>query len=132
MVIVGAKAGIATVVQLTSRCLKISRKFFSPSKHSSKDLERLSSVLYSLNSFVTNLQTHHPLHEDIEIRLLAFSHLEKPLMICREALRLIEIRLNSMSLFGKQLTRARFDSMLNKAMDIFTGSKFPLLPCTAK
>ena len=60
MVIVGAKAGIATVVQLTGRCLKISRKFFSPSKHSSRELERISSVMYSLNSFVTHSTNTSP------------------------------------------------------------------------
>ena len=120
--IVGAKAGIATIVQLTGSYINISHKFFGPSKHSSKDLKRISTILYSLNSFVIHLQTHHQLHEDAEIRLLPLSLLKKPLSRYRRALKLVHIRLNSMSPLEKQGTGARFDSKLNKAMDITAES----------
>ncbi len=52
---VGAEATIATIVQLTGSCLEIGCKVLSPSKHISKDLDRISSVLYSLNGSGTNL-----------------------------------------------------------------------------
>ena len=55
---VGAEASTATILQLTGSCLKIGRKVLSPSKHISKDLDRISSVRYSLNGSVKNLQTY--------------------------------------------------------------------------
>ena len=69
MEVVGAEASVATIVQLTEIYLKISRKVLGSSGHSSKDLDRISSIMCSLNGFVTNLQTHHQFHEGDEIRL---------------------------------------------------------------
>ena len=46
MEVVGAEASIATIVQLTDNYLKISRKVLGPSRHSSKDLDRISSIMY--------------------------------------------------------------------------------------
>ena len=104
------------VGQVTAACLKSSRTYVGPSHHSSKDLQGMSSDLYSFNAAISNLQTHLEIHQEDQVRLDAFEKLKKPLKISEENLNQLRTRLEDATFLKKHLLGIRFDKPLNECL----------------
>lgn len=123
MEVIGLTASIIAIVQLTGSCIKIGGRYLGPTKHTSKDLNELSSVLYQFHGTITTLELHHRIHEEDEARLYALSHLNQPLKKCEQALTIIKQRLENINSIEKYVTGSRFDRDLKQAMHDIAESK---------
>lgn len=109
--------GVAIAVeQVIAACLKSSRKYVGPSHHSSKDLQEISSDLYSLNAAIANLKTHLEINKEDQVRIEALSKLKEPLEISEQNLNSLRTRLEDATFVKKYLLGVRFDKPLKQCL----------------
>lgn len=116
-------ASIIAVVQLTTTCLKLGKKYFGPSVYGSASLQAISTTLYGFNGTIRNLQTHFEINEEDQARLDALSHLDAPLKRCKEALEMLEDRLKSVNLIGQYVAGKFFDRKLRKCLQTIDDAR---------
>lgn len=116
-------ASIIAVIQLTGTCLKLGKKLFGPSQHSSASLNAISQSLYSFNGTIRNLQTHYEINEEDQARLDALSCLAEPLERCKEALGIISERLETTDFFTQYIVGKSFDKKLEKSLHILEEAR---------
>lgn len=123
MEVVGLTASIIALGQLTSVCLKLSKKFLGRSEHGKDELKALQTHLYSFNGVLRTFETHAEIHEDDEARLESLQYLEPVLDACKDALECIKDFLENTGFVGKYILGPRFDRQLKPILKVLDSAK---------
>ena len=97
--VLGVTANIIACLQLTGALLKK----FGPSDHSKTDLSRILKTIQGFQDSCNELKSHLDAHPKNEARFSTHQRLDEPLRLCREALKFLQKRLESLSFIGQHV-----------------------------
>ena len=120
---VGVAASIIAIIQLTVACLKLSTRVVGPSAHNSARLRSITTTLYAFNGTINNLKANLEIYEEDQARLETLEHLTEPLARCKEALELLNARMQSNNFFTQYITGSRFDKKLDGCLRILEDAR---------
>jgi hypothetical protein len=120
---IGLAASVIAIIQLTTSCLKLSRKWIGPSEFSSSELTTLTTALYDFNGAIKTFQTHLEIHEDNQARLVSLEYLENALSRCSQALDIIKQFIERGGVMNRAVLGPKLDRKLKSSLTVLQGAK---------
>ena len=107
--VIGLVASVATLIQLADTVNQTASKFVRTVNGAEKLLNPLVGNLRSLHTILTTLSKQLDTEQDEGNLSVALQHLNEPLSICEDALRRIQLRLDSVKVIGNYVVGTLLD-----------------------
>lgn len=117
--VLGVAASIIACIQLTGDLLKR----VGPSDHCKAELNRVLKVVSGFSGAYEGLKVHLEFNEKDEARLSMLQHLEEPLQRSKQALDILEERLQNVGFIGQYIIGSTWDKKFKRCLQRLDDAK---------